>query len=233
MKQFTYLLLLVGVIYTQAQQAENNITVGNRFSSVELKGDMTVVLQENDGDKTRIVGEQEDINQIRIKQKKGRIIISKDLNFRKKDTRNVTVYLPYSSFLSQVILSGSGNISSEQILESDDEIKLTLSGSGNVSLATVSPLLNAAVSGSGKLEVEADVSAETNIVLSGSGQIKLSGRSPEAKIRLSGSGRIVAKDYRIDIADIFISGSGNVAINAKKIRKQTIVGSGTVDRESL
>lgn len=206
-KSFLLILLLSGVAL-HAQIVENSISIGNEFDKISMSGNMNLYLQHEDGDAVRIVGSQEDINHITVKEKKGKIIISKDLNLRNKDTSKIDIYLPKSHRLQAVTLKGSGDIVSSEPIHTENEFACALSGSGDMDIA-----------------VDA---YRVSVVLSGSGDIRLTGNTTEAKYKLSGSGDIDASGLTSDTAEVLISGSGDVDLSSNEISKQSILGSGDV-----
>lgn len=104
-----------------------------------------------------------------------------------------------------VSISGSGNVTAEQLR--GDECQLRISGSGRVQV--------------GKIECQ---SAATRI--SGSGDVSLAGRQ---EIRITGSGRVNASDFETGETDIVISGSGRATLNALQTLNVRISGSGLIN----
>lgn len=135
------------------------------------------------------------------------IIESKDNrgwgNISKSD---LTIYVTMEN-IDGVNLSGSGELIGEQSINADD-LKLRISGSGDITLTTSA----------------SDLSAE----ISGSGKIMLSGKANSLKARISGSGNIKAENLTVDTVDASISGSGDVYITANEEITARVSGSGNV-----
>ncbi len=135
------------------------------------------------------------------------IIESKDnrgwSNIGKSD---LTIYVSMEN-IEGVNLSGSGELIGEQSINTDD-LKLRISGSGNITLATSASGLSAEISGSGK--------------------ITLSGKANSLKARISGSGNVKAENLTVDTVDASISGSGDIYITANEEITARVSGSGNV-----
>lgn len=103
--------------------------------------------------------------------------------------------------------SGSGGIHIMNTIKSDD-LKIDLSGSGNVE---------------GPIQV-----ASLHVEQSGSSNIRLHGTATRAEFECSGSGNIYCPDLVTDKVSIEIAGSGNAQITANKEISAEISGSGNV-----
>lgn len=112
--------------------------------------------------------------------------------------------------LTEVTISGSGDIFTDGIFENVEDLELKISGSGNM-----------------------DLDLGTNIrkitsTTSGSGNYKLSGLAEVFDITISGSGDMRAFDLETLKCDISISGSGDCEVNAVNELDVRISGSGDV-----
>ena len=113
-----------------------------------------------------------------------------------------------SPVISKIIVSGSGNIISKNILKDDDQIELKISGSGDIAASVNAP------------EVEADIS--------GSGQINLKGRTKKFEGSVSGSGDLKCRELLAEHSNVKISGSGTAHVFASVRLKATTTGSGNI-----
>lgn len=109
--------------------------------------------------------------------------------------------------IERLSVSGSGNITSENQLETRD-LRLGVSGSGNMELN-----LN---------------SSDVDIRISGSGSIRLDGNADKTEASISGSGKVKAEDMETRIFEASISGSGNCYVNATEEIRAKISGSGNI-----
>jgi hypothetical protein len=109
--------------------------------------------------------------------------------------------------LSQIAVSGSGNITSEDLKTGD--LALQISGSGNVKIAQLS-------------------AKDLRVSISGSGNFDLAGEVETQSVSISGSSNYTAGDLASQSADIRVSGSGDLTVWAKESLKISISGRGTV-----
>lgn len=164
------------------------VTQGNSLS-VELEGDV------DDLEKIKVVVEG---NKLQIKNKKD--------NWNWGSNSDVKVYITVST-LNYLSVSGSGNIIGNRTFKSD-ELKVAVSGSG---------------------DIEFDVDTDDLIVkISGSGSVELAGNSKNVDVGISGSGKLDAEDMEANTYDISISGSGKCRVNVIEEIESHISGSGSV-----
>ncbi|MGY3211299.1 head GIN domain-containing protein [Mucilaginibacter sp. HD30] len=106
---------------------------------------------------------------------------------------------------------------------------INLSGSGNVTVKNllITSALRLALSGSGNLTGNINVST-VDCNLNGSGNIKLGGTTTNAKVKLAGSGNFVANDLKAITTDVEVIGSGTARVNASKSLNAKVVGTGSV-----
>lgn len=128
--------------------------------------------------------------------------------------------------LKSINLSGSGNIQGENTFTSNN-LKLRISGSGNISIAAnVASLLDANISGSGSITV-AGTGNQQDLRISGSGDIHgLEFAAKSADINISGSGDVETNST--DKLDVHISGSGDVYYKNTPAINTSVSGSGNV-----
>jgi len=122
------------------------------------------------------------------------------------DHANVTVTVPS---LKAITSSGSGDISSNAVIKSDEEFEIKSAGSGDVDIQIDAPSVT--VSGSG------------------SGNIKLSGRTRDFEGKMSGSGDLMCEELQSENASVSISGSGNANVFASVSLKARTTGSGNIN----
>lgn len=165
---------------------------------VEIKrGDTYSLVVENDENLLPYVVTEVDNGVLNIHYKNGYSI--------RNDHAKVIVTTPT---LHKIVSSGSANISSSDVIKSDDEIEISTSGSGDFDLQLDAPSINATGSGSG--------------------DISLSGRTKDFQCKVSGSGDIKCANLKSENAQIRVSGSGNVRVFASVSLKVNVSGSGDV-----
>ncbi len=120
---------------------------------------------------------------------------------------NVEVYIT-TPFVDHIELAGSGLIRSTNVIETNQDLELRLSGSGEIDLA---------------LEID-----ELDLDLSGSGDCILEGIGDEADVYTSGSGDVDAFAFELLDVNVEISGSGDVRTTVLENLWVRITGSGDV-----
>lgn len=180
------------------------------IASVEIKGSIDFSFVSSNEFLVEIKGDYpEDIlteiqgNELVIFHKKGKSWLSNEIN---TIGRGYSVVL-HAPSLRQIVSTGSGNISIDGVLKSD-QLKIKLDGSGNLT---------------GKINV-GDFEMENT----GSSNMRLSGSVEKANIRSSGSGNLHSFDLIVDDCSISKSGSGNAQITVNRSLTASISGSGNL-----
>ncbi len=110
--------------------------------------------------------------------------------------------------LTQIRVSGSGDVETTGLFTGDEDLDIKISGSGTA-----------------RLEIEAnDVTAD----ISGSGSIRLSGKADDLDLRVTGSGSIDAFELQSSRADVRVTGSGDIRLAAEEKIDAHLSGSGSV-----
>ena len=110
--------------------------------------------------------------------------------------------------LDKLIVSGSGDITTQGMLKNSRQIEMNVSGSGNI-----------------KAQVDAPV---INISVGGSGNISLTGHTKDFTCSVNGSGDINCGGLESENAIVKIAGSGNAHVFASVHLSATVAGSGDV-----
>jgi len=158
------------------------------------EGEITIEMEDNLLD--YLITEVEN-GKLKIKWKKG---------FSIRTTKDLLVTVPFKD-VEAISLAGSGDVFSIDAIKTDN-LKVALSGSGDISLKVNSKNLTSSVSGSG--------------------DIKLSGSTQKLKFSLAGSGDIEGFDLVSNEAEVSIAGSGDIEVNATDNLKARIAGSGDI-----
>ena len=123
-------------------------------------------------------------------------------------------------------VSGSGSLNVETDVR--DELKVSVSGSGNIDMKGSCRSFDSNVSGSGKIRTSLRASDMADFSISGSGKIEVNGAAKRVKASVTGSGRLNGADLETDACSVRIAGSGDVEINVKNELDANITGSGSV-----
>lgn len=234
MKTLRFLLpgLLLALLLTAFRPADTRETrkVG-AFTAVNLGGSMRVVFRQGSPQKVEVVGEPEDLahletivegNQLRIGAKReGRFLT---YNFHK----SVTVYVTTPT-VTGLAVSGSGSLQAAEPIRAA-KLKLSVSGSGNLELASVTAdALDSSLSGSGNIEVAGGSAPSQEISVSGSGGVRAEQlASKTCSVRIAGSGNCRVR--ATETLDARIAGSGGVYVSGNPRVSSSVAGSGRVHK---
>lgn len=178
----------------------------SNYDGIGIGGNFDVKLIKGKEGKITIKGEENLIPYIVTEVSGNTLKVKYKKNFNVKNTKRITITITYSE-IDKVSLGGSGNITNEGILKSDD-FKVSLGGSGNITL-----------------NINAD---EVKSSIGGSGNIKLEGKSNEFVCSIAGSGSIKAYELQTNILKATIAGSGSIKSTVKNKIKAKVVGSGSI-----
>jgi hypothetical protein len=176
------------------------------FSALDLSIDANISYTQDSVYRLEITGQKNILSVMETKVEGDELVIDFKRNVWSYNTVNIVVHSPN---MDRMTLSGSGNIHVENTL-SGNSLELHISGSGDISVPTVSlQSLTAKISGSGNIRIN-------------------QGSCISETMRVSGAGSINTEFVTAETGDVKISGSGNVTINASKALYVDISGSGDV-----
>lgn len=178
------------------------------YDGIKISGSFDVNLVAGKEGKIVLKGEENLLSSIKVEVEDNvlKIYVEKNVNIRSSLGKKIEVTIPFEK-ISQLILSGSGNIQSLDTIK-NDKFLAKLSGSGNFNLGI----------DSNDLELN----------LSGSGNVHLKGNADNFTTKLSGSGDIDAVNLKSKNVDVNVSGSGNSRINCNESLTARVSGSGDI-----
>lgn len=219
-KKITFLLFAIAIsLSTNAQdwwgnskriKGNGNVVTVTRTTSdydgIGVGGSFDVILVKGKEGNITIKGEENIIPYIETEVSGSTLKIKYKKNTNIRTTRKLTVTVTYED-ISMISLGGSGNISNQGTLKAND-LKASLGGSGNITLA-----------------IDAN---EVTANIGGSGYIRLEGNSNDFTCSIAGSGSIKAYDLSADNLSATIAGSGSIRTTVNKKIKAKVVGSGSI-----
>lgn len=128
-----------------------------------------------------------------------------DVNFNTSKPIKVYVTTPN---ITDLKVTGSGNIVCNQKFSTDNNSSFDITGSGDITTAISAPKVEAHISGSGNLHI--------------------SGETKNVEIHVSGSGNYDGADLKAENANVSIAGSGDANLFADNKLKVSVAGSGNV-----
>ncbi len=200
----------------------------NAFSELGLSVLADVYISQGNKTEITIEGDANAIEHIETKVSGDKLKIKYD-SWKTFGYKRVKIYISSPNW-NGIYLSGSGNIRNKTAMESK-ELDISVSGSGNVSMDQLSvEQFEIRISGSGDINLRSSKKGDSmNIAISGSGDIDATGVPVDkAEVRISGSGR--AKLFVESELDASISGSGSVYYKGNAIIDARTSGSGKVKK---
>ncbi|MFC1785626.1 head GIN domain-containing protein [Candidatus Neomarinimicrobiota bacterium] len=221
------LILLIGCSIVDAQSTE--IRTFSRIDRVALLGSGDVNITLGDKEEITIHAPADLIPYLLTENKDGTLQIGK----RKKGWKNFFRFNDHVHYdlivkqISDISVSGSGDIDSEKLFGEKCSVKV--SGSGNIEVDQInSKGVKVTVSGSGDIGIDNLSTDELVVSINGSGDIDINGRSDELEGTISGSGDFTGDEMRSKNVSINIYGSGNASVYATESLEVHISGSGDV-----
>jgi hypothetical protein len=237
-KSITILFIALSFAIAQAQSSEKIKGNGNistkeiatsDYDKVAVTGFFDVELVSGNEGKISIKGEENLLEHIRIDVNDNTLTIATEKGKRISPStgKTITITVPFES-LSEVNLSGSGDISSKNTIKSA-KFATTLTGSGDLHLDIEAQEVTATLTGSGDLILKGKTEAFTS-TLTGSGDLNASRlQSGDVTSNVSGSGD--CKVYCSDSLYARVSGSGAIYYAGDPKKKDTKVhGSGSISK---
>lgn len=216
MKKIASLLVLIilsaqlNAQYSKKIKGNGDITISKRtvsnYTKIGVAGSFHVTLSKENLSDITIKADENLLEYIVTEVENGELKIKTKKGFQIRSTKKIEITVPFQK-LEEVSLAGSGNIWSEETIDSPN-LKLSLAGSGDVNLKVQTKNLNSSIAGSGN--------------------IHLNGITNELTCSIAGSGNINAYDLKSDIATLKIAGSGNAKVNASNEIHGSTVGSGNI-----
>lgn len=158
------------------------------------------------GDKLAITVEGEGADKLRFALSEGQLGITREDWKLGQSTRAATVNVTLPA-LSEVVLAGSGNLTTDQLGGSDAKIT---------------------VAGSGVVEARAIDAQKLGIDVVGSGKLRAAGKARELKMTVAGSGDAEMDGLTVDEVKVDVAGSGNARFASNGHVNANIMGSGEV-----
>jgi len=183
---------------------ERKVDLGE-FSGLILAISANVYLTQGTSREVRLSGQENILDNLDLSVDASVLKIGNKENVIKCEPVKVYITLPVISLMK---ISGSGDIKMMNHFNELKDLKIGISGSGNIT---------------------ADLDGE-NIAagISGSGDITLVGKASALDLTISGSGNINAKELKVRDSEVSVSGSGNASVNVSGSLKGHVSGSGNI-----
>jgi len=199
------------------------------FDEIHSYGPFNVYYIQSADSKVVIEGGKEFVDKLKTEVKDGDLTLSLEKGSYNRLVLKVTVYAPD---VEEIILAGSGDLFDMEGHTSNDDIKYTNAGSGNINVGDIKCKdFEARVAGSGDVKVGSIVAKDAEFKTSGSAKVvveNITAENVEMSFSGSGNGRIDNAEIAGEL-ELSISGSGNIVVNGKAGRVEAkISGSGNI-----
>ncbi|WP_018613269.1 head GIN domain-containing protein [Segetibacter koreensis] len=179
------------------------------FTGVALSGNMNVQLAYGTSNTITVEGDENLLPYIETKVQDGVLQVKTKNRTGLKTKSKLMVYVSLTK-VTELKVSGSGNITGNGEFTNDGKTNIAVSGSGNINVGMNS--FN-----------------ETKIAVSGSGNVTLKGKSTNnIDATISGSGNIDCSDVACNDVFAHVSGSGNIKVYANRSIDAKVSGSGNI-----
>jgi hypothetical protein len=197
------------------------------FKSIEVQDDIDVTLTQGSDFKVTVFAEPDILPYIFTTTDNHvlTIHVQDGIDIETNDAVKVSVQMPV---IEGVAVAGSGSITSTGTIENSDEIKMSISGSGDITMPVKTPSLDVDIAGSGTATISGETRDE-KLSIGGAGNCYTEHlKSENAKVNIAGSGNV--KLYASKSLDVSIAGSGDVYYAGNPDIQKSILGSGTIEQ---
>lgn len=175
-------------------------------AKIKLVGGMDVFVEPG-ASAVRVEGDENILRYIETKADNDWLEIKTKEHININSRNPIKVYVTMRS-ISDLKVTGSGNITCDKKFSSGTDMSFSITGSGNISTDINTPAVKADITGSGNLYIK--------------------GETRNADIQVTGSGNYDSPDLKAENATVQISGSGNANLFADVNLKASILGSGDI-----
>lgn len=179
------------------------------YDAIACAGFMDFILVSGNEGKITIEGEENLLEYVITELKGDKLVVKveKGVNLKPSWKKDIIITIPFES-VNYVSLAGSGDVYNKDVL-SEDDLKVSLSGSGDMNLMVKTNNL------------------ESNIT--GSGDIAIKGSTNNLETNVTGSGDFHGFELEADNTEASITGSGDIKVVAKQFLKARVTGSGDIE----
>jgi len=175
-------------------------------SKIKVQGDVDVLLQSGPA-AVRVEADENLIPYIETRVEGGWLTVKTKDNANLNSSNPITVYITTPD-ISDLSVSGSGNITGNSKFSLNNDMSFQVTGSGDITVAVNAPKIEASITGSGNLH--------------------LTGETKDIDIHITGSGNYDGPDLKAENAEVSVTGSGDASLYADAHLEASIMGSGNV-----
>jgi hypothetical protein len=200
----------------------------NNTDRIKSLGNFNIDIVQGSPSSVKIEADANLIPYILTENREGRLIIHAKEGYNLASDNKIKVTVTTGK-LEEAEIDGSGNINGVGKFTGADHLKISIVGSGNITLDMNTPKIESSISGTGNITLSGETQ-NSKIEIAGVGNYKAEDLlSENVEIHIAGSGD--ARVYAASDLDIHIAGSGNVYYKGDASVKQDIAGSGKIRKE--
>ena len=227
-------LLLASCMFGGGKRVRGNGTITKEkrtvtaFDQVQASGSIDVYVVQGDLKPVEIEGDENLIPYIELQQTGSRLVIRSKKGYNLDPSAEMKIWVTAPKF-EEVQVSGACDIISNSKIKNDGDLRLSVSGAGDIRMDVDAPKIKADLSGAGKVELKGETK-DFELDLTGAGNARCYDLLAEnTKVDISGAGD--AQVYASVKLDAEVSGAGSVKYkgNAKDV-KQHVSGAGSVSK---
>jgi len=207
---FVFLLVTISCFSQKTIVGNANTIITHKnvkeYDKINISGPFTVIMVNGEEGVITLKGESNLLPFIEVTVKDEVLKIHLDSKIKFKSSKKIVIRIPFVE-IYQIFINGTGNLQTKGVLEQDN-LKITLAGSGNINC-----------------NIQA---VTTDFKLSGSGNINAKGVTLNLVSKIVGTGNINAQNLNSTNTSVTINGSGNATLVAKNTLTSIINGTGNV-----
>lgn len=198
------------------------------FNAIKLMGSADIIYQQDSRNHIEIYGSDNIVALLETEVNGGTLVIKfkKNVYIQNRGQLEVRVFSPE---LNKLSIHGSGDVKFANGIQTQNDIELTINGSGDMEGSNFSCRKMAiSINGSGDINLQQIQNKQCSASISGSGDIELNGKTVEAKYSIAGSGDISASELQATNVEASTAGSGAISCYASEKLVARISGSGDI-----
>lgn len=213
-------------------KGNGNITSTERsvsaFKNVDVSGAIELYVAQGETRPVKIETDENLLQYIEVEQEGNRIIIKSRDGFNLRPSRKIKVYVT-SPVYNDIEVSGASNINGVAKIVNTENMKLDVSGAGDINMEVDAPAISADISGAGAVNLKGETKT-FDLTLTGAGKAHCYELLSETtKVDISGAGD--ADVYASVKLDAQVSGAGSVTYKGGATNvAQQVSGAGSVKK---
>ncbi len=177
------------------------------FKNVEVSGAIELYVAQGETKPVKIETDENLLQYIEVVQEGNRIIIKSRSGFNLRPTGKIKVYVS-SPVYNNIEVSGASNINGVAKIVNTENLKLDVSGAGDINMEVDAPAIGADISGAGS--------------------VNLKGETKTFDLTLTGAGKAHCYELLSETTTVDISGAGDADVFASVKLDAQVSGAGSV-----